>query len=225
VQGKLSEFTMAELLQLFALAERTGTLLVSTDRGSARVLLESGRVTGIGMEDYNVHAEIVECELLPMRTGASLGSITPSPDTPGLSFIVRNLVEPERWDLFARRCVEQQIYPFLALEHGDFQISIERVPFCPIALSLSVQQLVLDGSRWESEMEDYRREGYGARAEFKRGTVPPVGHDVGSVDWLIWSVLDHPDTIGAAAKRVGIPELDATAAVKRQADRGWLQRA
>lgn len=215
---------MAELLQLFALAERTGTLLVSSERGSARVLLESGRVIGIGLEDYNVHAEIVECELLPARSGASLGSITPSPATPGLSFIVRNLVEPERWELFARRCVEQQIYPFLTVELGEFEVSTDRVPFCPIAITLSVQQLVLDGSRWQSEMEGYRREGYGARTMYERRLPLLDSHEVGSVDWLIWSILDRPETIESAARRVGIPELDATATVKRQVDRGWLQR-
>jgi len=224
VRGKLSEFTMAELLQLFALAERTGTLDVSSDKGTARVLLESGRIVGIGTEDYNVHAEIMECELLPTRTGASLSSITPATATPGLSFIVRNLVEPERWELFARRCVEQQIYPFLTLERGEFEIAIERVPFSPIAVSLSVQQLVLDGSRWESEMEDYRREGFGTRTRYKRQSPPETSHSVGSVDWLIWSILDQPETIESAARRIGIPELDATATVKRQVDRGWLQR-
>jgi hypothetical protein len=225
MQGQLSEFTMAELLQLFALAERTGTLLVTTSAGSSRVLLESGRVVGIGAEDYNVHETLSGCELLPARSGAALDSINPTPMTPGLSFIVRNLVEPERWELFARRCVEQEVYPYLSEEQGSFEISVERIPICPLAVSLSVQQLVLDGSRWQSEMEEYEEDGFGLGTIFERRTEVSDRHTVSHVEWLVWSILDRPQSIASIARRIGIPDLEATSAVRKMANSGLVQRA
>lgn len=225
MQGELSEFTMAELLQLFALAERTGTLVVHTQEGASRVLLESGRVIGIGQEDLNVHELIMTCELMPTRSGASLSSVTPTPQTPGLSFIVRNLVEPERWELFARRCVEQEVYPYLTRERGSFNVEIDRVPFCPLAVNMSVQQLVLDGSRWQSEMQEHRQDGYTLASRFQRGDLRLERTSVTSVEWLIWSILDCSQSVGTIAKRVGIPDLDALSTVRKLHTAGWLDRS
>lgn len=224
MQGELSEFTMAELLQLFALAERTGTLQVETPRSSSRVLLESGRIVGIGMPDFNVHDAIVSLELLPARSGASLQSVTPTPMTPGLSFIVKNLVEPERWDLFVRRCLEQQVYPFLTREQGTFEAVIERTPFCPLVVSMSVQQLVLDGSRWAAEIAEHRQDGFNLESRFERSELVPSGSAVTALEWLVWSILDGPQKVARIAERVGIPDLDTLTTVRKLQAGGWVQR-
>lgn len=225
MQGTLSEFTLAELLQLFALAERTGTVEVRTTSRSSRVLLESGRVAGIGFEDFNVHQEIMACEQLPARSGASLDSIVPSPSTPGLSFIVRNVVEPERWELFTKRCLEQQVYPLLNQESGSFEISVERVSFCPLSVNVPVQQLVLDGSRWEAEMAEHRHDGYGLSSTWARQSDGPTGGSLSSVEWLVWAILEEPKSISTIGSRVCVPDLEATSAVRRLADRGLLTLA
>src|SRR5690606_16669635 len=225
MQGELSEFTMAELLQLFALAQRTGTLQVETPKGCTRVLLESGRVVGIGLPDFNVHEEIIALELLPARSGASLHSVTPTPQTPGLSFIVRNLVEPERWDLFVRRCIEQHLYPYLTREQGTFEAVIERTPYSPLAVSMSVQQLVLDGSRWEAEMTEHRQDGFSIETRFERNDQIPAPGAVTSMEWLVWSILDTPQKAGCIAERVGIPDLDTLTTARKLQAEGWIRRS
>lgn len=222
MQGSLSEFTLAELLQLFALAERTGTVEVHSPNRASRILLESGRIVGIGQNDFDVHRELTACELLPARSGAALEAVVPTPGTPGLSFIVSNLVDPDRWTLFATRCVEQQVYPLLNASRGSFEIEIERVPFCPLALSVSVQQLVLDGSRWEAEMAEYRLDGFGLSTAWQRTEQAPKECAMSLPDWLVWAALETPGTISRTAARVCIPDLDATAAIRRLADAGFL---
>lgn len=224
MQGELSEFTLAELLQLFALAERTGTIHVTSDKHSSRILMESGRVVGIGLEDFDVHHELLACELMPVRSGVSLDSITPSPATPGLSFIVRNVIEPNRWDLFARRCLEQDIYPLLSKEQGAFTVTIERVPFAPLAISIPVQQLVLDGSRWEAEMAEHRTDGYGLHTRWARNEADCRPGKVTDIEWLIWCICAEPESIGNVARRICVPDLDATAAVRKLASAGVLRR-
>lgn len=224
MQGELSEFTMAELLQLFALSERSGTLQVETPKGRSRVLLESGRVIGIGLPDFNVHDEIMACELMPARSGASLHSVTPTPMTPGLSFIVRNLVEPERWNLFVRRCLEQQVYPYLTRDQGTFEVVVERAPFCPLVVSLSVQQLILDGSRWEAEMSEHRQDGFYLESQFLRSDDIPISSAVSSLEWLIWCALDEPQKVARVAERVGLPDLDTLSTVRKLLSAGWIQR-
>lgn len=225
MQGQLSEFTLAELLQLFALAERTGTVLVTSPSRSCRVLLESGRVVGIGLEGYDVHNDLRACELLPTRSGASLDSVVPAPSTPGLSFIIRNLIEPERWELFSRRCLEQQVFPMLTQGNGSFQISVERVPFCPLTVNIPVQQLVLDGSRWEAEMNEHRHDGFGLTSVWARSGNELEGGSLSTVEWLVWAILGEPQSISAISSRVCIPDLEATSAVRRLAEHRLLMPA
>lgn len=215
MQGVLSEFTLAELLQLFALAERTGTIAVQGAEGSTQVFLESGKVVGLGDESFNVHSEVMACELLPARNGAALNAVTPTASSPGLSFIVRNLIEPERWDLFVRRCLEQEIYPLLSSEQGSFTVTVERIPPCPLTLATSVQQLVLDGSRWEAEMEEHRLDGFGPTSSWVRAETPEQALVMSSIDWLVWAILEEELSVRELARRLCVPELDATSAVRR----------
>ncbi len=224
MQGNLSEFTLAELLQLFALAERTGTIAIQGPLSSARMFLESGKVVGIGDESFDVHREIMACELLPARSGAALDAVVPTPSTPGLSFIVRNLVEPERWDLFVQRCLEQSIYPLLTLERGSFDVKIERIPPCPLRLSVPVQQLVLDGSRWEAEMAEHRLDGFGMETIWSRGESPGQSFEMSAVEWLTWSLLNQPSNLSDVARRVCVPDLATADAVRRLHANGILTR-
>lgn len=223
MQGTLSEFTLAELLQLFAFAERTGVISVTMPKRKNRILLESGRVVGIGHEDFDLHREIMACELLPARSGASLDSIKPVPATPGLSFVVRNLVEPERWELFTRRCFEQEIYPLLTAESGTFDITVERILYCPLSVTVSVQQLVLDGSRWEAEMAEHRHDGFGLQTVWKRVSAFPSTIEMTSVEWLTWAMLAESCSIQDAARRLCVPDIDVTAAVRELQSHGVLE--
>ncbi|CAN5147623.1 hypothetical protein BH23CHL1_BH23CHL1_07430 [soil metagenome] len=225
MQGTLSEFTLAELLQLFALAERTGAIIVYRAGWSTAVFLESGKVVGIGNESFNVYGEIMACELLPARSGVGLDAVKPAPSSPGLSFIVKNVIEPERWDLFVQRCLEQEIYPLLTLEHGSFDVRVERIPPCPLTVSIPVQQLVLDGSRWEAEMTEYRLDGYDTTTLWSRAPRPDPIISMSSIDWLIWAILEEQLIIGDVARRLCIPDLDATAAVRRLQAYGLLSAA
>lgn len=225
MQGELGEFTMAELLQLFALSEKTGTLNVTTPTGTSSVQLESGRVIGAGDSTFDVHKEIRNCRLLPARAGATLSDISPTPQSPGLSFVVRNLIEPQRWELFSRRCIEQLVYPFLSADEGKFEVTMGRPASLPLTVSLSVQQLVLDGSRWQSEMEEHLEEGYRQSTRVVRCEQQTGSIRFSPLEWLIWAAADQPQSIGRIARRTGIPDLDAIDSTRKLLSSGWLQRA
>lgn len=225
MQGILSEFTLAELLQLFALAERTGTITVLRASCSTHMFLESGKVVGIGDESFNVHRAIMACELLPARSGAALDAVRPTSSSPGLSFIMRNLVAPERWDLFVQRCLEQEIYPLLTLEQGSFDARIGRIPPCLLTVSVPVQQLVLDGSRWEAEMAEHHLDGFGTTTLWARSRSPDPTFKMSSVEWLTWAILDEQLSISDAARRLCVPDLAATVAVRRLQAHGVLKAA
>jgi hypothetical protein len=147
----------------------------------------------------------------------AVAAVDPRDDTPGLSFVVSNLVPPDRWKAFAQRFLEQDVYPLLSIDTGEFDVQVMRCPPAPLRLSISVNSLILDGSRWESEMEAANQEGYAVMSCWRRTSGDRVPTDVrlDTVAWLVWTALDTPQSIGSAAGSLGIPDLMSVGAVKR----------
>jgi hypothetical protein len=226
VQGKLADFNLGELLQLFALSEKSGTVTVSYDNRQSRLLLEAGRVVGWGLEDFDVHAAILACHFLSPPSLAAIESIEPEPGTPGLGFVVRNLVDPDRWACFVQRLLEQDIYDILDLENGDFEIVIGRIPPIPLSLDLSVQQLILDGSRWQADSAGLAQEGFGVRSRWARALDDESAQDLelSQRDWLILSALTETRSLGDVASMICQSDLDTAEAMKGLYRRGIVQR-
>lgn len=226
MNGQLSEFTLAQLLQFFALAGRSGSISVQALGRESRLIVEGDRIIGWGQDDYDVRSELLATELLAETSLDAIRSLDPRLETPGLSFVVRNLIEPDRWDAFAQRQLEQDVYPLLTVESGEFDVVVGRCPPAPLRISYSVNSLILDGSRWESEMEAAQLEGFTPESLWQRDT--PANLDTGfafsSLDWMIWSITIEPQPIGVAARRLGVPDLDATTSVRRLHSAGHLRR-
>ncbi len=217
MQGSLSEFTLAQLLQFFALAERSGTVLVRSGGRESRLLVEGDRIIGWGMDDYDVREPLLACELLPAPVYRAIADVQPRQDTPGLSFVVRNLIEPERWDAFAQRQLEQDIYPLLSIEEGEFEIQVLRNPPAPLRLSIPINSMILDGSRWESEMEAAAQEGYQLDGRWQRveNGVPQTQVRLSGLEWMVWAMMTEPITIADIARRLCAPDLETIGAIKR----------
>jgi hypothetical protein len=216
MQGSLSEFTLAQLLQFFALAERSGTIVVRSRGRESRLLVEGDRIVGWGMDDYDVRSALLACEMIPEPIQQAIAAVEPREDTPGLSFVIRNLLEPDRWDTFAQRQLEQDIYPLLSIEDGDFEINIMRNPPAPLRLSIPINSMILDGSRWESEMEAAAQDGYQLDGVWQRTDRAPNGDiQLTSIEWLVWTALATPASIADIARRRCIPDLATIGAIKR----------
>jgi hypothetical protein len=225
VQGQLAEFSLAHLLQFFALAERSGVITIRRGEQESRLFVESERVTGWGLPSWDVRDALLACERLTEATVEGIRQVRPRDDTPGLSFILRNLVEPQRWTLFVQRWLEQDIYPLLNAEDGDFEVVVQRCPPAPLRLNVPVSSLILDGSRWESELEAATAEGFGKATVWQRTptTVSGSVHLTG-LEWLVWSIADREQTIDDVATRLGTPVLATVSAIRRLATLGYVVR-
>lgn len=227
MQGSLSEFTLAQLLQFFALAERSGTVVVRAGGRESRLLVEGDRIVGWGMDDFDVRAPLLACEMITPTALQAITEVQPRPDTPGLSFVVRNLIEPERWDAYAQRQLEQDIYPLLSVEEGDFEIQILRNPPAPLRVSIPINSMILDGSRWESEMEAATQEGYQLDGRWCRSTGqnPELPLRLTGLEWMVWAIMTEPVSIADIARRLCIPDLATIGAIKRLRTLGVIEEA
>jgi hypothetical protein len=214
------------LLQLLALAERSGTITVTANGRTSRVAVESDRVIGWGLDQHDPRELVVACDLLSPRTRKSIDRITPRSDTPGLSFIVRNLVEPRRWDAIANRQLEQEVYPFLGAEDGTFEVEVMPGPPAPFRYSRTVNSVVLDSSRWESEMEAARLDGYRLGSMWRRGqTLPTEELRISSVEWMVWARMTEPLSLADIAARLAISDLATIGAIRRLRVYGMVEPA
>jgi hypothetical protein len=226
MRGSLSEFTLNHLLQLFGVAERTGSVTIESAGCRVELLVEVNRVTGLGLDGFDPRESLLACELLPSSSRATLLAVTPRPDTPGLSMLARNAVEPERWEAFVQRLLEQHVYPLLNCEHGAFEVTIGRCPPPALRMSVSIQQIILDATRWEAETEALHDEGYRSDSRWERSAAHAAATNMGQfsgTQWLIWAIATEPTSIGEASRRLCLPELATTSAVKRLHGLGVLE--
>ncbi|HUG16526.1 MAG TPA: DUF4388 domain-containing protein [Thermomicrobiales bacterium] len=223
----MSEFTLAQLLQFFALAERSGTVTVSALDRQSRLFVESDRIVGWGIDKFDARDSLAACELMPAAATAAIESVRPRIDTPGLSFVVRNLIEPDRWDAYAQRQLEQDVYPLLSVDDGEFNVEIHRGPPAPLRLSIPINSLILDGSRWESEMEAAKLDGFRLNDKWRRLCLDAPNRSVtlSSSEWLVWATLAAPASIADVARRICVPDLTAIGNVRRLLSMGLIERA
>lgn len=226
MHGQLSEFTLAQVLQFFTLAERSGTVQVRSKGRTSRLLVEGDKIIGWGLPSFDAREALLSCDLLPAATLDTIGDVRPRDDTPGLSFVVRNLIEPERWELFVQRMLEQDVYPLLSTEDGEFDVQIQRCPPAPLRLSLPINSLILDGSRWESEMEAAEIEGFALTTQWRRTHTHPSATRIRltGLEWMVWSLLREPGDIRQVAQRVGAPDLATIGAIKRLSRVACIER-
>lgn len=225
MRGLLNEFTVAHLLQFFSLGEKSGVVEIETPSHRARLLVDYDRVIGIGFDDLDLRELLLGATGLPLSTRQRVAEISPRRDTPGLSLILRNLLEPVRWDLFVRRQLEQQVYPLLSTTDGAWEIAVTRCPPAPLVVSASVNSLILDGSRWESEMDALRLDRLSPETFLERTDIQPTHEIVLPYDeWLTWTACATPRRAGDIAADLACPDLTILTAVRRLIEAGMLQR-
>jgi hypothetical protein len=216
MQGTLAEFTLAQLLQFMSIAERSGTITVRSSERASRLLVDGDRISGWGFDDYDLLETIEECELLPESVRASLNGVIRKSDTPGLSAVVSNLVEPGRWSAFVERILEQEVYPILNSDDGEFEVRVGPCPPAPLRFSLPVNSLILDGSRWESEIEAAEQAGLSVETAWQRNSeLPHASTSLDAQQWMIWAALTTPRTIANLARSLCLPNLPTISAVRR----------
>lgn len=226
MRGTFAEFTLAQLLQLFALSDRSGTIAAESGNRRTQIHVESNRIVGIGGAELDLVAALSACELLPAESRAAVSALPVRDDVPGLGLVVSNLIEPRRWEAFVERHLEQELYPLLSVAEGSFEVTVGRTPSPAIQLFVPVQQAILDGSRWESELEDLRAGGYALTNCWRRAPTNSHRPDSGLTlpEWLIWSLLADPSNVQEAARRLCIPDLVASTAVRRLESVGLVLR-
>ncbi|MDI3341330.1 MAG: DUF4388 domain-containing protein [Sphaerobacter sp.] len=211
MRGRLDEFGVVDLLQLFQLSGKTGTLEVRDGRHAATLYFDRGRLSGVGADHWSLVAELRRIEWLAPEVRQQVDLLEQDGSHVGLSLLARALLTPAVWDQFVERQVEALIYPLLELTQGEFVAAVEGIPrVAPLRLDLAPQQLILSAARWQEEVRRAAYEGMGPASVWRRTAAAD-----GRTDELLLTLLRHPRSIADLAAAAGASVLQTVRQVAR----------
>lgn len=210
MDGNLSEFSVADLLQLYQIAVKTGTIEVQAGERRHTLYLDRGHVSGVGAEGWELVTELRRIEWLTPEVRQQLDLMEDGGGYVGLSLIARALLTPRRWDQFVELQIEELIYPILSLTEGTFIAEVDVIPrVAPLRINQPPQQIILNHSRWEADMRAAAQEGFGGQGVWRRTRLPDTDDD------LLLHLLNRPRRLDDLAPAAGLSRLQVTDRMRR----------
>jgi hypothetical protein len=150
MQGNITDFSLAEVLQFIALGRRTGVLEVQVGPDRHRVYFRNGVIVSVNAVAVSVMQVLAEANLAPetaleaalresQREGRDLGAV----------LVQHGLVGAATWQGFVQRELERVLYSLFILKEAPFSFqAMAFQPLPPLTLDLPVDRAVLHGSAW-----------------------------------------------------------------------------
>jgi hypothetical protein len=229
VHGRLEEFSLGDILQLYQISGRTGIVRVWRGDSLTHVIhVDRGRVSGAGADQWNLVEEIRRIEWLTDDVKSQLSFIDRDGEGggTGLSLIARALLSTYAWECFCERQLERLVYPALLWSNGEFDATVSEVPrVAPLRINQSPQQLVLSAARWEEELRSaevagYTRNSRWVRSEFARDFTIDTADELHQLIPL----MENPRTIEDLAVAAGLSTLRVIDQVRQLKDTGCVQQ-
>lgn len=208
--GRLDEFSLGDILQLYQISGRTGTVRVwHGERSPHMVFVDRGRVSGAGADDWNLVDQIRRIEWLTDEVKSQLNFMEQDGGVTGLSLIARALLSAHAWDFFTERQLERLVYPALTWTSGEFEASVDEIPrVAPLRVNQSPQQLVLSAARWEEEMRSAEEQGFAPGSMWVRTSdLPPGVARSPDEPCQVITLLEHPRSIEDLSAAAGLSSL------------------
>lgn len=234
MRGKLSEFSVADLLQLYQIAGKSGRLTVWNESAGVGMDAENrvrshtfyfdrGLVSGAGADQWQLMAELQRIELLPEDARRQLALLKSDDSQAGLGLIARAVLTPAVWDQFVDLQIEQLIYTPLAWRQGDFEAEVDTHPrIAPLRVKQAPQQLILNAARWEEELRRAETEGIARNGCWQRtGASADV---TGEERDPLLTLLDHPRCLADLARAAGIGRLPLIDRLRALNARGLVEQ-
>jgi hypothetical protein len=226
LRGTLEEFSLGDILQLYQISGRTGSVRAWRDDSLTHIIyVDRGRVSGAGADQWDLINEIQRIEWLTDDVKTQLGSIGRDGGGTGLSLIARALLTPNAWDCFCERQLERLVYPALTWTKGNFEATVSEIPkVAPLRINQSPQQLVLSAARWEEELRSAEQAGFTRGSVWVRmRDVPDSTVETADEHHQLLPLLDRPRSIEYLAAAAGLSSLRVIDQIRQLCDAGLVQ--
>lgn len=225
--GTIEEFSLGDILQLYQISGRTGTVRVwRGDAPAHMIYVDRGRVSGAGADDWNLVEQIRRIEWLTDDVKSQLDFMERDGGLTGLSLIARALLAPHAWEYFSERQLERLVYPVLIWSRGEFEATVDRIPrVAPLRIDQSPQQLVLSAARWEEEIRAAEQDGYSPSSSWVRTeSAPPEVPKSSDEPCPVVTVMDQPRRIEDLAAAAGLSTLRVIDQIRQLHEAGQVRQ-
>jgi tetratricopeptide (TPR) repeat protein len=231
IRGKLSEASLADVLQLLALGQKTGCLSIARDDSFGEIHFEHGRVVHAfvvnrreRLGDRLVRAGIIVADTLARLLAAE----QPRDDRALAAVLVsRGYAEEADVEPHQRALVEEAVYQLFAWSHGTFTFETfgrDEVP--PSLLSIPADSLLLESARRVDEWSVIEKKITGLDLIFEADVarVTAASPTLGANERRVLPLLDGTVDLVGVIERSGLSEFDVGKAVFGLLSAGIVQR-
>lgn len=201
LEGTLDTFSLPDIFQLLAFTSKTGCLNLSRDANEGRVWFREGQVhyavasTGrLALGKRLVGAGVVTAEQLKEALQEQQGQGTRL----GRILVEKGHLEDPALETFLREQIQDAVFDLMRWSEGTFRFEGEVESDEPVGLTVTVENLIMEGSRRLDEWDAVRNKIPGRRAVVAMAPAPEgqVELNLQPAEWRLLALVDGRRTVG-----------------------------
>ncbi|MBW3594943.1 MAG: DUF4388 domain-containing protein [Actinobacteria bacterium] len=210
LKGTLDDFTLPDIFRLLSQSRKTGRLDVQRSAGQGNVYFRDGDVY---FAESTLSKELIGQKLVRARVvtdGQLMKALDEQADGGGrLGDVLRaaGLVTEDQLETAVRSQIEDAVFDLLRWDAGEFDWAPGEATEAEVAISVSVENLIMEGSRRLDELAIITRKIPSENAVVEMAPTPPEGAaeiNITPTEWRILvlvngqrSVLDIAEAVGS----------------------------
>jgi hypothetical protein len=235
LRGNLKDFSLPDVFQLVTLSGKTGVLRIKRADAEGSVWFRDGEVF-FAQSDW--HAEPLGTRLV------AAGRITPSAlgraleiqrDEPaggrrlGAILITEGYITDKVLEAFVQEQIQDTIFDLFRWDEGDFDFeTLDAAPAEDIGLSVSIENIVMEGSRRLEEWNRIKKKIPSMEIVFKMATAPGEGtFDISlkPTEWNLLLKVDGTRSVAELARELGRTDFEVARVIYGLFSAGLLEVA
>src|SRR5687768_10738262 len=213
-KGSLKEASLADVCQLLALGQKTGSLSITDKSRFGQIYFDRGRITYariVNRRDRIGDLLVRDGLLTQEQLTAALEMQSQEPDKRlGEVLIGKNFLSQKDLQLYIRMQIEEAIYHLFTWARGNFFFEADEVPDADIVVSISPDSLLLEAARRVDEWSQIEKKIPSLdlifEVEIDRLLASEV--ELNSQQETIARMFDGTRTVTEVADEIGIDEFD-----------------
>jgi len=234
LSGNLRDFSLPDVFQLVSFSRKTGTLAI--DRGDAKgfVYFRDGEVF---FAISNWHREPMGRRLVAsdkitdrqLTRALEIQSADPEHRRLGQILVDEGFLAPKILETFVQEQIQDTIFDLFRWEEGDFDFKAGVIPTDEdIGLAVSVENIIMEGSRRLEEWNRIRKKIPGDDVIFRMATAPGEGTfeiSLRASEWKLLCLLDGRRTVADLSGLLDLSDFEVSRVLYGMFSGGLLERA
>lgn len=212
LRGTLDDFTLADLFKLLSFSKKTGRVELKRKAGMGRVFFRDGDVY---FAESSLSREPLGQKLIRSRAlteshlRQALDEHADTGERVGQILLREGWIDEAHLEEAVKQQIEDAVFDLLRWDLGDFEWEPHETFEPEIALSVSVENLIMESSRRLDELEIINRKVASSHCVIAVAPAPPEGAveiNITPDEWRVLVLVDGHRTVETIANTIGLDE-------------------